>query len=137
MGIAYFEEPSLIAEVRRAGFVRGYRQVWGADDIEPYDYRTADTYAFLFRTPVGARAGLTAFKRVVSGSSRLRWPAFGSASFGRAELGIKPWATYLWRIGNLVLEVSAYCDVECQFDDVVQVTHAYARVLDRNARSMK
>ena len=37
--------------MRSAGFQRGYWRLWDADTIEPYDYRTVEGRAMLFRTP--------------------------------------------------------------------------------------
>ena len=135
-GLSYFEEKPLITAMRRAGFRMGYKRAWSAQAIQPYDYRTAEADALLFRTAAGALAGLNALKHSVSRAPTLRWPELGGGSFGWAVLGKMPSVLYEWRIGNLVLVANAYCDVECQFDDVVPVTRAYAHTLDKTAKGI-
>jgi hypothetical protein len=133
-GLAWFEQEPLISEMRSAGFQRGYSRSWSADTIEPYDYRTVEGRTMLFRTAAGARAGLAALKRAVAGGGRPQhWPEFGVDSFGIATLGKKPVDYYAWRVVNVILLASAYCDVECEFE-VVPVNRAYARVLNVTAR---
>jgi hypothetical protein len=71
----------------------------------------------------------------VSPSDRLRWHEFGDESYGFAVAGKEPGAIYEWRFGNVVLIAQADCGgVNCRFDDVVPVTHAYVSVLDAHAR---
>lgn len=88
----------------------------------------------LFRTPAGARAGLAALKRAIApGGTALHWPEFGADSRGATVLGQTPFASYAWRMGNVVLLATSHCDVACDFD-VVPVNRAYARALNANAR---
>jgi hypothetical protein len=65
----------------------------------------------------------------------LRWNEFGGESYGLANTGQAPAVAYNWRIGNLVMVAQADCEGDtCSFDDVVPVTHAYARALDAHAK---
>lgn len=126
--------------VRRAGFDRGYRRVWGADKFQPYDYRTVTGWAVLFRTSAGAKEGLAAMatdleKHAPSGDV-VRWHEFGDESVGAVDTGKRPSAAYLWRVGNVLLVASTDCGgVQCKFADLEPVEHAYARELDSRARN--
>ena len=133
-----FDPGPLMNAMQRAGFQRGYRRLWDADELQPYDYRTAVASALLFRTVGGARAALAALRGDDLTHARdarvLRWGEFGNDSLGLTRAGEEPYAFYEWRVRNVVLIAQAYCDVACTFDDVVPVTRAYARALDLRAK---
>ena len=127
--------------VRRAGFRRGYRRVWSADNFKPNDDRQVRGFALLFGTAAGARTALATMRAdslrraPAVGGRVLRWHEFGAGSLGEAATGKKPHAVYEWRVGNVVLVADAGCGgAECQFQDVTAVAHAYARVLDAGAK---